>query len=250
MRSTVYPDTAHLMYENYLQAIDMKYYGTFFIPDSFSDFTEEQWEGYKSSLKKVADHYIKYWNDNSKKPLALNNLERIFTQCAEDIRRRELGLDIPSKTNYSRCGIGLTPGIAVSPTGDFYTCQQMTSNEEISKPFLVGNLKDGIDEEKRNNLVDLYYSQQNRKGDMDCSKCSGRSICSGGCLSTNFLIYQELRQNSPTWCRNMRALHEIGEYIVRGLNNNTAFQDFLKELSKRQKTVCEICQEEQSENKW
>ena len=76
MRTTVYPHTAYLMFENYMQAIEMGYKRLFFVPDSFSDFTEEEAAAYEKALFKIADHYIEYWNTYNKMPIEIGNMEK------------------------------------------------------------------------------------------------------------------------------------------------------------------------------
>lgn len=247
MRATVYPDTAHLMFENYMQAINMGYSSTFFMTDSFSTFDEAATQGYRDAMFKIADHYIEYWKQNGKEPIQINNIRRCYPQAYEDIIRAEAGLDIPTKPHSQRCGYGQNSLAALSPRGDFFSCQQMTSNEGSDSIWWIGNLKTGIQNSRRQALLNHFNSEGPRKGDMDCSQCSGRSICKGGCVATNYLIYEQMRQNSPTWCMNMRVTYETARYIVEQLRDDEAFLKYINEISKREPSVCAKCQETQNE---
>lgn len=89
------------------------------------------------------------------------------------------------------------------------------------------------------------FDAEMRQGDMNCEKCSARSICAGGCVASNYSRYTELRHCSPTWCMNMRVLHKVEMYIAKSLRDNQAFQIYLSNLAKKNRTICANCQEEQ-----
>lgn len=246
MRATVHPGSAHLIFENYLQAIDMGYKSIFFMTDSFSEFTEEQTAAYKAGLYKLADHYINYWNEHNKAPIAVSILERDMAQAFEDLQRTEQGLPIIMKPNSQRCGYGQNHGAAMTPSGDIYTCQQLSSNAGPDSQWWIGNVRTGVDDSRRAALLKIYNELGERQGDMPCEECSARSICKGGCAATNHLIYENMRKNSPTWCMDLRAIHEIDTYITNALRNNTAFRTYLDNLAKRNRTLCATCQENQA----
>ena len=246
MRSTVHPGTAHLMFENYMQAINMGYRSWFFIPDSFSTYTEQNIADYEKALFKIADHYIDFWKEHNRRPIEISNVEKDLPQALEDLNRTGVGLDLPMRPLSQRCGFGQNFGAALAPTGDIYGCQQMTSNDR-NHLFWLGNIfNGGVLEERRDAMLDAFNSEGGRKGDMECENCSGRSICKGGCVATNYAIYGEMRHNSPTWCMNMRTLHKVGMYIVSNLRELPSFREYLTNIAKKNRTVCAVCQENQS----
>ena len=75
------------------------------------------------------------------------------------------------------CGSG-TEYLAVTPNGDFYPCHQFVGD----KNFLMGNVKDGITNNKLRDKFKLcnVYSRK------ECENCWAKLYCSGGCAANSF----------------------------------------------------------------
>ena len=89
-------------------------------------------------------------------------------------------------------------------------------------------------------MLFLFKSNQ-KSGDINCEECCARSICNGGCCSTNYILSGELNHCSPGHCFFFRHCYKIGYYIVDQLKDNEQFRKDL--LSPRpRRNSCEACQ--------
>ena len=78
-----------------------------------------------------------------------------YLQDTENISRGRATKRVPT-SGRSKCGLGQSAGAAISPTGDIYGCQEMTSNEGEESIFYIGNIYDGTKDELRDRLGREY----------------------------------------------------------------------------------------------
>ena len=248
-RSTVYPPTCQYLYKNYLYAIEFGYKLMFFISDSFSEWTPDKEEIVKAELEKISDHYINYWKNYKKAPIMLRSITNHLDAVASDVERRFRGLPSIRKISASKCGYGQGRSAAISPKGDIYGCQEMTSNEGKDSIFYIGNIYDGTNDERRIHLKEIFESTS-PKGDMPCIDCKAKAFCDGGCIANNYMINGDFNRAPHGYCFFMRLVYDTNEKIYKALKDIPEFKNFLKSLQKKSAKSCSNCQLcQNSENK-
>jgi len=91
-------------------------------------------------------------------------------------------------------------GIAVGTDGNIYPCHRFMGMPE----YIIGNLTDGIDEEKRGSYQEATI--YNKEG---CRDCWVRYLCSGGCGHTCAVHGGDVFHAPDCYCDIYRGLHEI-----------------------------------------
>ena len=93
----------------------------------------------------------------------------------------------------SGCGAG-SEYLAVTPDGSLYPCHQFAGETE----FLLGNVRDGIDEKKQG-LIEKFKSL-NVYTKKECSRCFSRYYCSGGCAANAYHENHDITLPYETGC--------------------------------------------------
>lgn len=245
-RATILPATCGSAFIDYLYAIRLGYRSMFALADSFSEWDAESEKMLESAYSNIAQHYVSHWRRHRKSPIKLSLLERYIKQYLKDTRNISRGME-PQRVNPSNCGRGLTAGAAISPTGDIYGCQEMTSNEGAESIFYIGNIYDGVSDQLRDRLTKLYDAEP-ISGDMDCNECEARTACNGGCVANNYLDTGCLTRRTHGACFYQRLLYRTAKHIVDKLKDVPGFATSLRD---RQPTArhratcrnCDICQD-------
>lgn len=187
-RATVDHDNVYDMADNYQFAIDMGYTNVFMIPNAFSDWDTNEREELRVQLTEIADKYIQTVNNG--RPVKFNQ----FTEANNRINQinklqkdeyRDFSLNIPA---FGRCGLGGTRFASIGMSGKIYSCQELVENPDLGDYFEIGNIYDGVDDNKRWKII-LTYNPKNivRSDGKTCRKCFINQICNGGCLINNYL---------------------------------------------------------------
>lgn len=251
-RSTVIPATCQFTYKNYLYAIELGYKSFFAITNAFEDWDSEHQEIFEQEMIKIANHYIDYWKVNKKAPMRLSMLEKVII-----VQLKNAKTATPQRADSSaqaHCGLGQRAHAAISPAGDIYGCQEMTSNEGSESIFYIGNIYDGTDDKLRERLADLYNATPNR-GYTDCNLCEANIFCNGGCVANNYLISGKLNVAPIGRCFYQKVLNRTALRIIEGLRDTPEFaQSFTKTVKRPTKnnasikppmngcSVCNSCQ--------
>ena len=228
-RSTVIPATCHLMYENYLYAISLGYKGTFFITDAFTKWPKEDEAVVLEQLYKIADHYIAHWREHKRAPINLNIINRYWFANERIARYRREGVikNLELTMAKGKCGLGQSKAAAISPAGDIYGCQELTSNEGKSSIFYIGNIYEGTDDALRAGISDLY-NRGGHDSEDHCETCELNLICKRGCSANNYLITGCLESAAHGYCFFQRQLYEIALYIQNQLKDIPEFIRFAR----------------------
>lgn len=201
-RATVDPPTHKELFNNYMFAVRKGYTNSFFIPNSFSDWSDEELEELDKELDKICDYYIEELKAG-RKPMNFNHFEEARAAINRIARLkegdfREAGKGQPA---CGRCGLGANRFASIGVTGNLYTCQEMAENPDVGEFFLFGNIYDGIDEDKRIQIVNSFDSQNvvcSRKE--YCDSCVKRRICDGGCSINNYFKNKDLHVQDYVMC--------------------------------------------------
>lgn len=207
MRATLDPDTVNRLYENYLWAENKGFKKEALIINPFGDWQEKHYEILKSELEKVAKHTIEKRKKNErytvfeeleKQRINYNKLKSLDDGYFRDSNKDLLGC--------GTCGLGATKYGSIGASGDIYSCQEMTENEECKK-FIIGNIYTDVDDNKRVEIASEFHEKNvvcEKKE--KCKGCKLYKICNGGCVINNYFKNQRLDIASEPWCRYQQLL--------------------------------------------
>ena len=112
-----------------------------------------------------------------------------------------------------RCHLGMRQ-ISVAPDGDIYPCVQFVGDGVSLKEFNIGNIRDGINEEKRKSLY-----ERSREVNSVCEECAVKTRCNNTCSCLNRQTTGSLTEVSPVLCETERILipivDKLGERLYK-----------------------------------
>ena len=216
-RATIDPPTHKELYKNYQFAISKGYTNCFFIPNIFRDWEEKELNELDGELEKIHDYYVKELKEG-RKPMSFSHFDEakatiVRISRLKDGDFREDGKGLPA---CGRCGLGAVSFAAIGVTGNIYTCQEMVENPDVGDEFLIGNIYDGVDDEKRLAVANSFDTQNvvcSRKE--FCDDCIKRRVCDGGCSINNFFKNKDLHIQDYTMCRYERKCIELVYDILK-----------------------------------
>ncbi len=89
-----------------------------------------------------------------------------------------IGKPMDNSDNNNWCGAGKM--LAVDAAGNFYPCTRFAAYSLRGKPaWIIGNVKDGIDQNKLRPFLTLDRTTQSRQECIDCEVASGCAWCQG-----------------------------------------------------------------------
>lgn len=240
-RSTIIPDTCGEMYNNYLYAISFGYKSMFLITDAYSTWDENSEKTVRDELYKIADHYIWFWRANKEPPLRMSFLERFFATWRQEQNQKIKGITKMVNPCIARrkCGLGQNSSAAISPAGNIYACQELTSNEGPESIFYIGNIYTGVEDERRLKLAELFDTVPATSED-GCDDCPVKNTCNRGCVANNYMITGKVGTASHGFCFFNKLVHEVAEYISGELKDMPEFIQYVGAISPhRKRTVPE-----------
>lgn len=142
----------------------------------------------------------------------------------------------PELNNQNWCGAGMM--LAVDAAGNFYPCTRFAAYSLRSKkPIIIGNVRDGIDQDKLRPFLTLDRTTQSPQKCIDCEVASGCAWCQGENYDAadSPTIYQrstaickmhkaQVRANNYYWNKLFRKLELEGkreEYEANKKPSNT-----------------------------
>ena len=215
-RATIDPPTHKELFNNYMFAVSKGYTNSFFIPNSFSDWSDKELGELDKELNKICNYYIAELK-TGRKPMnfshfdrARADIKRIAKLKDEDFREDGKGL-----LACGRCGLGASRFAAIGITGNIYSCQEMVENPEVGDKFLIGNIYTGVDDAKRLELAGSFDSMNVYCSKKEyCNDCIKRRICDGGCSINNFFKNKDLHVQDYVMCWYERACIEKAYRIM------------------------------------
>lgn len=176
----------------YLTSIGFKNFNLLF--DYLYDWQDEDLKIIKEQFNKVAEIYYNKILEEEDINISLFD-EKIKTHIKDGYNCNE------------DCQLGMK-SINVGTDGNFYPCMQFVGNEE----FMIGNYKDGIDIEARNQLI-----SSTGKEILICKECSVRKRCKHTCACRNFLTTRKVNELSPIVCEFERIVIDVSDKIAEKL---------------------------------
>lgn len=216
-RATIDPPTHKELFNNYMFAVRKGYTNSFFIPNSFSDWSETELEELDKELDKICDYYIAELKAG-RKPMSFSHFDRARADIVriaklKDSDYREDGKGLPA---CGRCGLGASRFAAIGITGNIYSCQEMVENPELGDKFKIGNIYNGVDDAKRLDLANSFDSMNVYCSKKEyCEDCIKRRICDGGCSINNYFKNKDLHVQDYVICWYERKCIEKAYKIMK-----------------------------------
>ena len=215
-RSTLEPRNSDKIFENYLFARNSGFQSIFFCPNSYANWTEKSLDVAMEQLSACVYLMVGELIEN-KNPLLLESFRQVFRQCFHSFDKKEMINDVKSPT---RCGLGMK-GIGVKTTGEINGCQEHNTYYE-DDIFLIGDIYNGINEERHLRLINEYMENDTKCQSKDgrCDFCEYRQMCvaSGGCPSQNLGSGGKMNMISEGTCSLFRFQMGLSKVILEMLS--------------------------------
>ena len=221
-RMTIYEETCDKLFENILFAQEMGFKNIFFCVDSRNNFLEKNQEKLKIELEKI----FLYFTGSLINNFPLPNISPIDSALTSCLRQNITNNILPEENLLSRdifrCGLGTTSA-SIGPSGDIYACQEQTSQNSEENPFYIGNIYQGIDNEKHINLLENYRSLKPIVcEDIEmCKNCKLKNICYEiRCPSASMFRFNDFFIRSKTECFYLQTVNELAQGLLSIENKN------------------------------
>lgn len=178
------------------------------------------------------------------------NFEKQLVELADAIIDNDLYKDFecsfysedigkPLTDNGNWCGAGMM--IAVDAAGDFYPCTRFAAYSLRSKrPIIIGNVRDGIDQNKLRPFLALDRTTQSKQECIDCEVASGCAWCQGE--NYDAADTATIYQRSTAICKMHKARVRANNYywnkLYRKLELEGKRDEFEKNRHKVKPIIC------------
>lgn len=229
-RSTVYKDTVKNLYDNFLFAESLGFKNYACIPDTRSvTWNDEDLQVFYGQLEKIIYHQIEYFLKGERPKMDFSGLYDAFknvilSELYED-REKEL-----RRTPW-RCGLGAS-GCSINYKGDIFSCQEQDSRD-TNAYFYIGNIYTGINYNKHEQILNDYMNNFDIvcKIPEECNDCPLVKVCSGGCISVNKDIFNNMNFVHPVLCKEKKYYYKLAMGMMLILSSNSTFFYYLDEIS-------------------
>lgn len=141
----------------------------------------------------------------------------------------------PERDNHNWCGAGKM--LAVDAAGNFYPCTRFAAYSLRSKPaWVIGNVKDGIDQNRLRPFLTLDRATQSPRECMECEVASGCAWCQG----ENYDAAQThtVYQRATAICKMHKARVRANNYYWNKLFRKLELQEYEEQRKKTVGTPC------------
>lgn len=147
----------------------------------------------------------------------------------------------PVGDNQNWCGAGRM--LAVDAAGNFYPCTRFAAYSlREKKPIIIGNVNDGIDQNKLRPFLTLDRTTQSPQECIDCEVASGCAWCQGE--NYDAADTPTVYQRSTAICKMHKARVRANNYywnkLFRKLELEGRAEEF-EELKKKSSNTAELC---------
>lgn len=145
----------------------------------------------------------------------------------------------PGRDNQNWCGAGKM--LAVDAAGNFYPCTRFAAYSLRSKPaWIIGNVKDGIDQNKLRPFLMLDRTTQSRPECIDCEVASGCAWCQGENYDAadTHTIYQRATAICKMHKARVRANNYYWNKLFRKLEMEGQQEEYERQKAKVKETIC------------
>lgn len=153
--------------------------------------------------------------------------------------QEHIGKPIDIHDNSNWCGAGKM--LAVDAAGNFYPCTRFAAYSLRSKPaWIIGNIHDGIDQNKLRPFLTLDRTTQSKQECIDCEVASGCAWCQGE--NYDAADTHTVFQRSTAICKMHKARVRANNYywnkLFRKLELEGRREEFEKQKSKAKEPIC------------
>lgn len=233
-RSTITPTTAPYLFENLMYAANKGFQNVFAIINEFEEWTSESREIIERELDKYCFYVIDACRRGERfvrlRPFeqAINKIVCINQMSLLDKEDQDIGPE-----PLQRCGLGSGYG-SINYKGDVFACQEVASRKGEKDIFYIGNIYDGIDEDKLNNLQSSFLNRSIKKYNYEnpnkCQTCKIQQVCEANlCHVNNYILYQDFSALPDCWCWWNNMLIEKAQFVMQvlGYHKNEYFKNYL-----------------------
>ena len=224
---TIYEDTCDKLFENILFAEKQGFKYFFATPDTRHNFSEENEKKLGIELEKFYTYLIGSLVQGVK-PIESSFIKDMIIQALKEPSLEIKELDSLISRNIFRCGLGTT-SVGIAPNGDIYGCQEQVTNKDSI--FYIGNIFNGIDEEKHHNLIANFRKLSNLYPEDKefCQNCSYKPFCYEiECPSLGFERFNSFFIVPKTMCFWRNKLMQLTKNILKIYHPN--IERYLKEI--------------------
>ncbi|MBQ9655451.1 MAG: radical SAM peptide maturase, CXXX-repeat target family [Prevotella sp.] len=145
----------------------------------------------------------------------------------------------PVRDNQNWCGAGKM--LAIDAAGNFYPCTRFAAYSLRSKPaWIIGNIRDGIDQNKLRPFLMLDRTTQSRPECIDCEVASGCAWCQGE--NYDAADTHTVYQRATTICKMHKARVRANNYywnkLFRKLELEGKQEEYEKQKAKMKESKC------------
>ena len=162
--------------------------------------------------------------------------KRLYENHSCSFFMEHLGKPLDRKLeNQNWCGAGLM--LAVDASGNFYPCTRFAAYSLRSKPaWVIGNIHEGIDENKLRPFLTLDRTTQSKQECIDCEVASGCAWCQG----ENYDAAQThtVYERSTAICKMHKARVRANNYYWNKLFRKLELQEYEEQKKKSMNIVC------------
>lgn len=240
-RMTVTPDTVKYLYDSVRYISDSGFIDMHILPDLFilpnkRDWTPEDFIVLKDQLTLFEEYVINTF-ESFEVPLIFQTYADMFTRIVLAMHCEKLGHHRTAKccSLERRCGIGSDNNIIIDIEGNCYSCQHGSSGPIASNPLYLGNIKEGISEDRRLSLIKMNSSELH-SNTLDCKECPLDSICTGGCVPNNYAVSGDFTTILESYCRWTRCIYDSASRVIKYFDekkDNELFKDYFYGIVKR-----------------
>lgn len=229
-RSTITPETCHLMYENIKFATEHGYKMVFQIPNFFGEWNEEHQKEIAKQLRMYSLYLINcFINDYPFTRYFL--FELAMKKVYQMLYFQENGNKTDVKSKY-KCGLGSGHYASINYEGKIFACQEMDSRND-GDYFHIGDIYNGRDEAKVQKIINDFLKEDNHSE--YCGKCILKTICANNCcVANNYIQYKDINRCNPMtcWWDNQLVKEVLFVCNVLGNGKNQKFKDYFLDIGR------------------
>lgn len=177
-RGTVSQATCDKLFDSYIYAASKGFKYCFFCPNCREAWSEDRVELLRQEIHKIFA-YMALCFSSGEYPLTCGPIKKVF----QTILRHDLEvhynrpMNIELERSPVRCGLG-TGSASISFDGKIFGCQEQDSRD-TNDYFYIGNIYDGIDQEKHKKLLEDYTKASKIVSEKsgNCDTCFMRRTC-------------------------------------------------------------------------